>query len=69
MKRFRIRYLAVALLAFGLGFGGTVFAFGDDPFCVASCQEQLNDCRAQNPGNSSHCGPIYRACIAACDAQ
>jgi hypothetical protein len=56
-------------LSLGLGLGASVSAADADPLCLASCQEQLNDCRAQAQDPkwiSRHCNPIYRACVASC---
>ncbi len=69
MKRYGFAFAAT--FALGLGFGASQSALGyDDPFCLADCQEQLNDCRAQVVGdpqwNSKHCNALYRACVAAC---
>lgn len=65
MKRTQLRWAAMAALVFGLGFGASAAA--SDPWCVSGCQELLNDCRAQSPGHSAHCGPLYRQCLADCE--
>ncbi|MBX9403715.1 hypothetical protein K4L06_20610 [Lysobacter sp. BMK333-48F3] len=53
---------------FGLGFGATALAY--DPYCYSTCQELMNDCRAQVPpgGSSAHCSRAYRECLAGCEA-
>lgn len=65
MKRIPLRWAALAALVFGLGAGASATA--SDPSCLSGCQELLNDCRAQNPGNTAHCGPLYRQCLADCE--
>ncbi|NOT86608.1 MAG: hypothetical protein HOP03_00325 [Lysobacter sp.] len=68
MKRYG--FVFTSIFALGLGVGASMSAYGYDPSCLASCQEQLNDCRAQVVGdpqwNSRHCNVLYRACVAAC---
>lgn len=71
MKRFNAGWVAAAALVVGLG--ATASAFAQDPGCYSSCQEQMNDCRAQAVGGpqwfTQHCNQQYRECIASCDAQ
>lgn len=69
MKHVKIRWMFVAALALGLGFGASVSAFdGGDPFCYADCQNQMNDCLAQVPEHQFKiCARQYRACIADCE--
>ncbi|MFK3648978.1 hypothetical protein ACI2IY_11150 [Lysobacter enzymogenes] len=66
MKRMQMRWAALAVLVFGLGFGASALA--SDPGCYSACQEQLNDCIAQAGGGSTqHCGRQYRQCTSACE--
>jgi hypothetical protein len=68
MKQINIRWMVVAALAFGLGFGASVSAFDSDPYCYSDCQEQMNDCLAQVPAHQFKiCARQYRECIAGCE--
>lgn len=67
MKHVNVRWMAVAALALGLGFGATVSA-DSDPFCQSTCQEQMNDCLAQVPSHQFKiCARQYRECLASCE--
>lgn len=68
MKRIDATRAAFVALVFGLGFGATALAY--DPYCYSTCQELLNDCRAQVPpgGSTAHCSRAYRECLAGCEA-
>ena len=70
MKRINVRWMAVAALALGLGFGASVSAFYTDPGCLSLCQEITNDCIAQaqaGGGGTRHCARVYHDCIAGCE--
>ncbi len=70
MKRINIRWMTVAALAFGSGFGVSVSAFYTDPGCLSLCQEITNDCIAQvqaGGGGTRHCARVYHDCIAGCE--
>ncbi|WP_157753899.1 hypothetical protein [Lysobacter capsici] len=71
MKRIDLRWVAMAALVFGLGFGASAAA--SDPGCYSTCQELMNDCRAQappgNPGDTQHCNRLYRECLAGCEVN
>lgn len=68
MNRIDLRWAAMAALVFGLGFGASASA--SDPGCYSTCQELMNDCRAQAPpGNTQHCNRLYRDCLAGCEVN
>lgn len=62
MKRIDLRWAAMAALVFGLGFGASAAA--SDPGCYSTCQELMNDCRAQAPPAIRAIPSIAIVCIA-----
>ncbi|MBN8212144.1 MAG: hypothetical protein J0M09_04440 [Xanthomonadales bacterium] len=68
MKQINIRWMAVAALAFGLGFVASVSALDSDPYCYSDCQTQMNECLLQVPEHQFKiCARQYRECIAGCE--